>query len=76
MLANIEYKLVRNNYVEMVNKPGLLVYRKKDDPIAQLTIKKDSDSYSLSFPLNNSRFNYSTSFADIQELKTYIENNF
>ena len=48
MLANIEYKLVRNNYVEMVNKPNLLIYRKKDDPIAQLTIRKDSDSYSLS----------------------------
>ena len=49
MLANIEYKLVRNNYVEMVNKPDLLIYRKRDDPIAQLTIRKDSNSYSLSF---------------------------
>ena len=47
MLANIEYKLVRNNYVEMVNKPGLLIYRKRDDPIAQLTIRKDPNSYSL-----------------------------
>jgi len=76
MLACIEYNLVRNNYVEMVNKPELLIYQKKNDPIAQLIIKKNSDSYSLSFPLKNSKFNYSTSFADIQDLKTYIENNF
>ena len=72
MRCSTEYHIIKKGYIELLNEEDFICYGKKNCIIDQITIKK-SDKYYISFPMENSTFNYTTSFNNETDLNNYIK---
>ena len=74
MLCETEYHIIKKGFVELINENNYICYAKKNVLIDQIIIRKENDKYHFSFPMENSTFNYKTTFTDINTLNNYIKN--
>jgi hypothetical protein len=73
MQCHSEYHFIKKGFVESINENNYICYSKKNAPIDQIIIRKENDKYHFSFPMENSPFNYKTTFTDINKLNKYIK---
>ena len=74
MQCQTEFHIIKKGFIELINEKDFICYAKKNALIDQISIKKENNTFMLSFPMKNSSFNYKTTFNDINTLNNYIKN--
>jgi|TARA_B100001093_G_scaffold360810_1_gene345515 hypothetical protein len=74
MFASIEKKLIEKNYKENLLNGYLFAYQNKKDQLKNIELFYDTNTnkYIFSFPLYNSKNNYTIHFNYFQDLKQYM----